>query len=612
MRIAVAVIGAVALAALGGSIAMRARRAPADISYAFVRQIGGSGPSVLEASHIAIDSHGFLYALDRSGLVVFKPGGTPITTLIACGQRREQLQSPMAFALDSHDRIYIADAAGTTGAYGNRIAIYSTSGSFLGACYGRTEGDTPRRMAAPLSIVCNPQGHIHAADAAGYLWTFGSNGQCLSGVPLPVPGSRSSGQAKTAAMTSDRLSAFPVPIALACDSQGSLFAASSYAGIGIVQISEGGHLVRSVSVEQAGTKAPVFSLVIDKNDHLFTADQSGRIAELTKRGSLIRTFRTASTPPGGASPAVGLTIDPLNQVWSADTGHDAIMQFTADGRRQLQFSMSRERNDAIGYPSGIALDPQGHVFITDKSASRISIFNADGGFIRSIAAKGGGPGELSDPRGIAVDKQGRVFVADSDSWNAWPRVSVFSRNGRFIREIGGDRLVLPVSVAVDDRNNVFVGDFGTDSIQQFKATGEFVQSIGHGGSGPGEFTAVAGVAVDSAGQIFAADSLKASRILVFRPDGKFLRAITAPGKLTSPDGIALDGKGHIFVSSDDPAKPGPVLIFTNKGKLVGSIGETGPGALSVPSGLAADHAGHIYAIDSGHGRVVQFAARSDD
>lgn len=611
MRIAVAVIGVVALATLGGAIAFRARRAPAGISYAFVRQIGGAGSSVREAAHIAVNSHGLLYALDRAGLVVYRPDGTPIKTLVACGQEREQLQSPTAFALGPDDRIYIADAAGNSGTYGNRIAAYSADGKFLGAYYGRVEGAAvARRMDAPLSIACSPLGVVYAADASGYLWTFGRNGERLGSAPIPSPAGRRSRRTQAAELTDDLPAVFSAPVAMACDSHGSLFIGSSYTGLGIVETSREGVLARTVSTERIGAKAPISSLTIDKDDHLFVADRSGQIAQLTKRGAPVRTFPAAPTPPGGASPAVGLAVDPLNRIWSADTGHDTITRHTARGDAQIRFAMSSERPDAVGFPSGVAVDPQGHIFVTDKLAGRVCVFNPDGGFIRNIGAKGGGPGQLSDPRGIAVDKVGRVFIADSDSWNSRPHVAVFTRNGRFVREIGGGRLVLPVTVATGRRDHIFVGDFGLHAVQEFTADGEFVRSIGHEGRGDGEFTAIGGVAVDDAGQIFVVDSLKASRIQVFRRDGAFLRAITAPGKLTSPDGIALDGKGHIFVSSDDPAKPGAILIFTNKGKLVGSLGETGPGTLSVPSALAADRAGHVYAVDFGHGRVVQFAAKS--
>ena len=72
----------------------------------------------------------------------------------------------------------------------------------------------------------------------------------------------------------------------------------------------------------------------------------------------------------------------------------------------------------------------GDVFVSDGYVnSRIVQFSKDGKFIRIIGGnKGSGPGQLQLPHGIAIDSKGRLLVADSDN----KRIAIFDKDGKFI------------------------------------------------------------------------------------------------------------------------------------------------------------------------------------
>jgi len=118
---------------------------------------------------------------------------------------------------------------------------------------------------------------------------------------------------------------------------------------------------------------------------------------------------------------------------------------------------------------------------------------------------------------------------------------------------------------------------------------------GHG-NGKGQFENPHGIAVDSAGNIFVADSGN-GRIQKFSPNGTFVTSIAS----TDPNGIAVDRAGNIYVaeigSKHRVQKLGPDGRF---------ITEWAPG-LYGPRKIAIGPDDSIYVVDSGRNRIVKFS-----
>lgn len=163
----------------------------------------------------------------------------------------------------------------------------------------------------------------------------------------------------------------------------------------------------------------------------------------------------------------------------------------------------------------------------------------------STTAKGG---EMHTPEGVATDGSGNVYVADALN----DRIQVFSSSGSFNRAWGvgvnggaafgvctvpancaigssgglGGEMFFPIAVTADSSGNVYVADYANDRIQRFSSTGTWDRAWGKGvdggsafgvctvaascqvgTSGPlgGEMNTPAGVATDSAGDLYVAD-----------------------------------------------------------------------------------------------------------
>ena len=92
---------------------------------------------------------------------------------------------------------------------------------------------------------------------------------------------------------------------------------------------------------------------------------------------------------------------------------------------------------------------------------------------------------------------------------------------------------------------------GCISIASSATAANFYFAFGSEGTGDGEFDSPTGIAVDSGGNIYVADTFN-DRVQVFDPSGVFLSAFgssgTGDGEFSLPQGIAVGGGGNIYVA----------------------------------------------------------------
>jgi len=119
---------------------------------------------------------------------------------------------------------------------------------------------------------------------------------------------------------------------------------------------------------------------------------------------------------------------------------------------------------------------------------------------------------------------------------------------------------------------------------------------GEQGSGKGQFDNPHGLAIDSAGNIFVADTGN-GRIQKFSPNGAFVTSIAS----VDPNGVAVDRAGNIYVaeigSKNHVRKLGPDGTF---------IAKWAPD-LYGPRKIAIGPDDAIYVVDSGRNRMVKFS-----
>ena len=211
---------------------------------------------------------------------------------------------------------------------------------------------------------------------------------------------------------------------------------------------------------------------------------------------------------------------------------------------------------------GVAVDSAGNLYIADTRNRRIRKIDSTG-TITTIAGTGevgfsgdGGPAavaRLTFPYGVAVDSAGNLYIADTGN----QRIRKVDSTGTITTiagtgEVGfsGDggpaveaELRNPYGVAVDSAGNVYIADSSNHRIRKVDSTGTITTIAGtgevgfSGDGGPAveaELRSPRGVAVDSAGNVYIADV-----------SDRRIRKVDSTGTITT-----IAGTGEVGFSGD--------------------------------------------------------------
>jgi DNA-binding beta-propeller fold protein YncE len=174
------------------------------------------------------------------------------------------------------------------------------------------------------------------------------------------------------------------------------------------------------------------------------------------------------------------------------------------------------------------------------------------------------PARLTDPTNVLTDpSNGDIYVAEShtnvDDPNLVGRISVFDRNGRFLRTIGRTgtgpgQFRTPHALVFDSQGRLIVADRHNHRVQILTKDGKYVAEYR-------DFGRVSGLAIDGNDNIYAADSesdarrhpgwLRGIRIGNLK-DGR-IRMFVPPHETNAPEGtmgegIAIDPAGNLFTA----------------------------------------------------------------
>jgi hypothetical protein len=211
-------------------------------------------------------------------------------------------------------------------------------------------------------------------------------------------------------------------------------------------------------------------------------------------------------------------------------------------------------------------------------------------FKESFGEAGAGNGQLSmtAQSGVAINgESGDVYVADT----ANARVEQFEADGTFVGTFG--TFTSPTFVAIDNSSglsegDVYVVDSAANTVSKFSDAGAPVAGWGTAGvlsgSGLEPFAEIAGIAVDSAGNLSVLE-VEPHRILKFAQDGSFSGELPTP-RGSTPAGLAVAPNGDYFKVNGSLS----VEQLTASGAEIGQV-TAGPEA----SAIAVDPAnGDLY------------------
>lgn len=303
-------------------------------------------------------------------------------------------------------------------------------------------------------------------------------------------------------------------------------------------------------------------------------------------------------------------------------------------------------------PDGIAVDGSGNLYVADTTANEVLEVSASG----TVTALGTAASPaFSGPTGVAVDAHGNVYVADTGNNLVREIVAtagVVSSSSTVItlNQSGAAAFNKPEGVAVDASGNVYVADTFDNEIREIEASGGSVSSSSAivtlaGGSSTGcvdgdgsgaEFDQPKGVAVDSSGNLYVADSQNnvIRKISSVGPTG--LNAVTTlaggqgtcngPSPATSgyadgagatqalfasPTGVTVDSAGNVFVSdlgNNAVREITPLgLVSTLAGATQPTGGTTTYYGFNLPFGITVDGSEDLFVTDTGNNTIVKLA-----
>ncbi len=228
-----------------------------------------------------------------------------------------------------------------------------------------------------------------------------------------------------------------------------------------------------------------------------------------------------------------------------------------------------------------------------------------------------GAGLFVFPHGATVDSQGNLWVTDArGNDEIGHQVFKFSPQGDILMTLGSageggtsnDLLHAPNDVVIDPRDgDIFVAESHrgglNNRIMHYDAEGNFINSWGNQGDGPGQLSEPHTIAMDSRGRLFVGDR-ENNRIQLFTQEGEFIDEWRQFGR---PSGIYITSDDRLYVADSEsgPDTGANELPGIMKGIRIGSAVDGSVDAFiedlepltdphSGAEGVGVDNAGNVY------------------
>ena len=208
--------------------------------------------------------------------------------------------------------------------------------------------------------------------------------------------------------------------------------------------------------------------------------------------------------------------------------------------------------------------------------------------------------QFNAPIGVAVDSAGVLYIGDQSNQRirkitAAAVVSTLAGQSLdgFANGTGTNaRFTNPRGVAVDSSGNVYVADTGNQRIRKITSAGVVttlagsgVQGFANGTGTNAQFSNPSGVAVDSAGNVYVADydnhrirkitSAGVVTTLAGNGTAAFADGTGTSARFNSPQGVAVDSAGNVYVADYNNQR---IRKITSAGVVTTLAGQTTPGS----------------------------------
>jgi DNA-binding beta-propeller fold protein YncE len=551
------------------------------------------------------------------------------------------LTNPYAAAVDASGKVYIADT-------GNSRIVIETPQIYGGYTQSTLATATP--LNGPQSVAVDASGSVYIADT--------QNHRVLKETPSinPVTGISTYAESTVANLAADGLE---LPTAVAVDKYLNVYIASfgNDAALKMSLNSSGFYGAQILSLNQLQS---VYGIAVDANLNVYLADyNAGIVFELPWTGSAygsLTGFQIQLNHP------TALAVDANQTVYVADSGNNRIIEdIHTSGASFNGYSYLT----GLSNPLGVAVDPKGNLYFANTGLDEIVKVSKAGANFGPLGVSNtpiyaelyftfdtGGSGVTP-----VVLTQGSAILdfTDSDAgtcttngashvYSAGDSCSVIvsfkplfagTRYGAALLQNSSNASIAtgplqgtglaplitfpapnlsqvalsgvynaPAGLAVDSSGNIYLADTGDGQIEEILAKGGYatVNDLGNG------YFAPAGVAVDGSGNVFVADTSHGLIKEILAVNGSIPAtspSINTLASITAPYDLAVDGGGNIFVVSSG----GLSEILAVNGVIPASptILPIGSG-FNAPYGVALDGSGDVFVADTFNHAVKEVVA----
>lgn len=509
--------------------------------------------------HLAVDSSGFIYVADTQNHSIRKIDSEGLVTTLAGSAANPgaadgvgigaQFNGPKGVAVTLGGTVFVADT-------GNNLIRMITPGgvvSLLAGSAGNSGSDDGAGGAATFN---GPSGV--AVDGSGTVFVADYYNNTIRAVApdgtVTTPAGVAQGRGSTDGVGNGARFGNPIGVAFG---GGFIYVADS--GNNTVRKMDSGNGVSTLAglAGGAGTADGVRSaarfnaaqgVAADRAGVIYVADTFNHTIRKITADGVVSTLAGFSGHPGSANGSrttarfknpYGVAVDGAGYVYVADTFNYTIRKIGLDGVVTTVAGAAGIPGSAEGSPASarfyapyaLALDAAGNIFVADAGNDSIRKIATDG-TTSTLAGLAGSPGSTDNtrslarfrnPTGLAVGLDGNVLVADTG--NQLIRmvtpdgvVSTIAGTAGVVGSLDGDpsqaRFNSPTGVAVDSAGNIFVADSGNNSIRWISPGGQ-VSTVGGvsggGGSvdgfgGAARFLGLNSLSFDGAGNLYVADS----------------------------------------------------------------------------------------------------------
>lgn len=329
-------------------------------------------------------------------------------------------------------------------------------------------------------------------------------------------------------------------------------------------------------------------------------------------------FQTCT--PGGSNFSGPIMANITTDTLSCATATATVSLFAGSPTGVANNTNGTGPNATFNSPAGVALDSKGNLYVADFGNNEIREITP-AGVVTTFAGANGTT--FNGPAGVAVDSAGNVYVADENNNEIemiTPAgvVSVFAGSTTAGNANGtgtGAKFNAPKGIAIDSSGNLWVADSGNDNIREITVPGAVVTTYagtGSAGNANGNGTSASfnnpvGLAVDSSGDLYVAD-FGNNEIRKIDSTDAVTTFVPASAGLSGPYGVALDSGGNLYVTDSAHYEIRMVtpnaVVTTIAGGNLGLTNGTGAAAeFNFPFGIVVNATGDVFVGDFANNEI---------